>query len=474
MKRILKFKFSFILKIIFIAVLYFSQFNSAVMADPPDKPLRPQEWVEKMGNGNWMIFNIEPDDFTFADVKYSPQILDTLLSIGQTGGRLHFRPRAILDSSTFTYDTAAVNFLSKMIDDMTERGMAVCLQYNPLWGEEEKDMTSQAKAIYFSTWEQLCSAFKDKSHLFAMSPVIETHVWQNLGDKDVMRDSLNWLYDSLTVIFRKYNPTRIISYKPWGAAKKAELYTLAFPFKGNHADPDSGYYVGSFSGSYGMGNWEDYGIWQNYTLDQLLEQMMHAGKLDKPDFGIAYAVRWREQTGIQIWIDHWEPDYWKDAEWTDEQNLVYTDYLLDTLKALGIASSGPQTRRLWDNDNNRLFNDDFTRKFIEILKEHDWRVPVSLKNNNSNRQLLHFSLKQNYPNPFNPLTTIEYYLPKSAHIKISVYNVLGEKVNVLLNKRDTAGYHTIKFNAGGLASGVYLCKLEAGEFVSFRKMILMK
>ena len=83
-------------------------------------------------------------------------------------------------------------------------------------------------------------------------------------------------------------------------------------------------------------------------------------------------------------------------------------------------------------------------------------------------------MKQNYPNPFNPTTTIEFYAPKAVNVNIAVYNVLGQKVEVLLDKKVTAGSHTVSFNAKNLASGVYLYKLEAGDFTSYKKMILMK
>ncbi|NOZ55285.1 MAG: hypothetical protein GXO73_00660, partial [Calditrichaeota bacterium] len=347
-----------------LAGLLFLLMAAAGVAQPPDPPLRPKEWVQKMGNGSWMIFNIPPDDFTFADLTYSPELLDSVLSIGQTGGRLHFRPRSVFTEDNRLTDEV-IQSLSKIIDDVTDRGMAICLMYNPLPVHEAEVMDAFQKERWFKTWEQLSKAFKDKSHLLAMCPVIETHAWRQY-DKQTRIDSLNWLYDSLTVVFRKYNPTRIMSYKPWGAASRAQLHTLRFPFKGNHPNPDSGYYVASFSASYGLGHWEDYGIWEHYTLAQLKDQTMHSGLTNRKDVGIAYAVKWREQTGIQVWIDHWEPDYWKNGNWTPEQNLAYTQFLLDTLQALGVASAGPQLRRLWDDENQHFYTDSFTRSFIQI------------------------------------------------------------------------------------------------------------
>lgn len=85
-----------------------------------------------------------------------------------------------------------------------------------------------------------------------------------------------------------------------------------------------------------------------------------------------------------------------------------------------------------------------------------------------------FSLSQNYPNPFNPSTVINYQLPKSSNVKISIYDALGREVNVLVNKSQNAGNHNIEWNAGNYPSGVYFYRLEAGSFVSNKKMILIK
>jgi len=85
-----------------------------------------------------------------------------------------------------------------------------------------------------------------------------------------------------------------------------------------------------------------------------------------------------------------------------------------------------------------------------------------------------FSLEQNYPNPFNPSTTIEFTLPTSAFVTLKVYNLLGEEVATLAAEKRSAGIHRINWDAKGLASGVYLYRLEAGDFVQTKKLILMK
>lgn len=85
-----------------------------------------------------------------------------------------------------------------------------------------------------------------------------------------------------------------------------------------------------------------------------------------------------------------------------------------------------------------------------------------------------FSLSQNYPNPFNPSTTIEYTLPKSAEVTLKIYDVGGKEIVTLVRGQQTAGRHRVRFEATGLASGLYFYRLEAGDFVQTKKLTLLK
>ncbi len=83
-------------------------------------------------------------------------------------------------------------------------------------------------------------------------------------------------------------------------------------------------------------------------------------------------------------------------------------------------------------------------------------------------------LGQNYPNPFNPTTKIDYSLPTYSKVRISIYDVSGREVEVLVDNNQSAGNHSIKFSGNNLSSGIYFYKLEADNFAEIKKMILIK
>jgi hypothetical protein len=93
-----------------------------------------------------------------------------------------------------------------------------------------------------------------------------------------------------------------------------------------------------------------------------------------------------------------------------------------------------------------------------------------------------YALEQNYPNPFNPSTEIRFALPKEIRVKLEIYNALGERIAKLVDETRQAGYYSEQFNAAGLASGLYLYRLQAGDpsagsgqsFVETKKLLLLR
>ena len=85
-----------------------------------------------------------------------------------------------------------------------------------------------------------------------------------------------------------------------------------------------------------------------------------------------------------------------------------------------------------------------------------------------------FELLQNYPNPFNPATTISFSLGSASDVSVKIYNLLGEEVETLVSGNRSAGLFRVQWKATGVASGIYLCRMQAGTYVETRKLILMK
>ncbi|MBI2428278.1 MAG: T9SS type A sorting domain-containing protein [Ignavibacteriales bacterium] len=89
-------------------------------------------------------------------------------------------------------------------------------------------------------------------------------------------------------------------------------------------------------------------------------------------------------------------------------------------------------------------------------------------------QPIEFALHQNYPNPFNPATTIRYSIPVSGHVSLKVFDVLGNEIATLVNSVKSAGTFRQEWNASGVPSGLYFYRLQAGNLVSTKKMLLVK
>lgn len=95
-------------------------------------------------------------------------------------------------------------------------------------------------------------------------------------------------------------------------------------------------------------------------------------------------------------------------------------------------------------------------------------------NENNNFLPTAFTLEQNYPNPFNPTTMIRYELPAPARVVLKVFDLLGRETATLVEGIENAGYKSVKFDASGLASGVYFFRLQSGSFVDTKRLLLLR
>jgi 2',3'-cyclic-nucleotide 2'-phosphodiesterase (5'-nucleotidase family) len=88
--------------------------------------------------------------------------------------------------------------------------------------------------------------------------------------------------------------------------------------------------------------------------------------------------------------------------------------------------------------------------------------------------VVEYQLVGNFPNPFNPTTQIQFALPTDSHVELGVYTVTGQRIATLVNEVRPAGTHQVTFDATDLASGVYIYRIRAGDFMQTSKMTLVK
>ncbi len=204
---------------------------------------------------------------------------------------------------------------------------------------------------------------------------------------------------------------------------------------------------------------------------------------------------------------------------TDYELLVYSDFDLTTPSGLLVSVSGQVPSSGWHtielpgdqavlgaNDNffvvlrvkNKAYGLSFDKYGVSDHRSYSSGDGVAFSNNiginggdlnlrarisadmatsvvPGNRPVpRHFALSQNYPNPFNAGTVIRYQIPARTRVKLSVFNLLGEKVLSLVDAEQDAGEHQVHFQPTSLPSGIYFYRLEAGQFKATQKMILMK
>jgi hypothetical protein len=190
---------------------------------------------------------------------------------------------------------------------------------------------------------------------------------------------------------------------------------------------------GRYTGTYDASNNMLSGLWEDWLNGQWVNSERYTYSYDA------------QENLTSFW------DYsWLNSSWTP------TDYNVELKGFVVFDSAG-------NNYRYQGYNFTFKRKLIVTgIASQSGNVPAV------------YSLSQNYPNPFNPSTTIKFELPKSTEVRLSVYDLLGREISVLVNERRNAGVHEVKFDASNLASGVYFYRLQAGDFVSSKRMLILK
>jgi hypothetical protein len=160
---------------------------------------------------------------------------------------------------------------------------------------------------------------------------------------------------------------------------------------------------------------------------------------------------------------------------SDQQSFYQKNYTAVLLTEDVQGGINPNTESLKDtigNFNLRTFRNRAMLAIAGIAWLAQTGDPLLVEG--TARQPEVIKLHQNYPNPFNPSTTIRYDLPQRSRVSLTVFNALGQQVSTLVQGEQNAGYHEVRLDASGMASGVYFYRMQAGAYVETRKLLLLR
>lgn len=151
------------------------------------------------------------------------------------------------------------------------------------------------------------------------------------------------------------------------------------------------------------------------------------------------------------------------------QGLISVDSINEVFETSPGSGTFAQTNvQVSDPTGDSTFYPEFTKGIVSVT------VPTGIEDNLVNGLPGEFALAQNYPNPFNPATNIDFALPTASHVKLEIFNVLGQLVKTLVDNSLEAGIHSVEFDASSQSSGIFFYRLTHKDGIETKKMILIK
>jgi len=221
------------------------------------------------------------------------------------------------------------------------------------------------------------------------------------------------------------------------------------------------------------------------------------------DLPLSFALN--EQDSVYITVANFASDSiifsWGESTDVDEDVLTYqfTASLMVNWQVIAEYDSSSLVGRVMKVDHQSVFDEIFaaqamlagivwnvsvTDGIAEVTSENGTLIlginaSAAVLSINGDLIPVEFALRQNYPNPFNPVTTLRYDLPENAMINITIYDMLGKEVKTLINQTQDAGYRSVIWNTTSnygkpVSAGIYLYQIQAGEYISTKKMVLLK
>ena len=226
-------------------------------------------------------------------------------------------------------------------------------------------------------------------------------------------------------------------------------------------DEGMGSSIYDLSGNHGQGSLVDFPIWMVSTIPYRMPDapVLAYPQNDAANVSLKLLFKWNQSPAAATY-------HFQLSAHSDFTDCIYDDSTITT-SSFQSDSLLSNTTYYWRvNAKNIHGFSDWSQA---------WSFNTTLTGINDKEVLPdQYYLFYNYPNPFNPTTKIGLGIPEKGNVRLSVLNILGEEIRVLLNEEKEAGYHSIDFNAKDLPSGVYFYRIKSGNFIDTKKMILLK
>lgn len=261
-------------------------------------------------------------------------------------------------------------------------------------------------------------------------------------------------------------------------------HTWPGPVHGTWVGYDNLYYVGASIAQYGNGQyrlkcWVESETYPTVVTDNTSWIYCTVNDVISPDTPTSFSGSWSNNHPYLNWTSNSEDDF--------KEYVIYKKVGSGSWNSLTTTSSSHFT----DNSENKWSLGDESKRYVYYrISAKDYTnnessvtssvsfvcsPHINKESISSDEQIATtFKLDQNFPNPFNPSTQIRYSLNKDGYVSLTIYSVVGEKISELVNEFQSRGFYNVKFDASDLPSGIYIYKLQAGEFSSTKKMILTK
>lgn len=241
------------------------------------------------------------------------------------------------------------------------------------------------------------------------------------------------------------------SNQVWTGTDAEHSGYLCVPPSGSEVTMWTGYGYGGTSGSVNNSRWWDVDTAAAMPISPELQEP--AGAIAGPgEYNFAMSVRPLPSGANEVCFKLTGSNY------SYETGYV-TLKVADEFNSIGFAINNSTTTKM---------------ELLEVQIDRGDPILTGIKDIEAAKIPTEYALRQNFPNPFNPTTTIRFDLPKSSDVNLVVYDLMGREVAHLVKSHMNPGYHAVNFNAANLPSGVYIYRLQAGNFVSVKKLMLLK